>query len=94
MFISKEEKQAYLDSKAWQKLRKKVFDRDNNECVYCGSMDSLNCHHITYARLGNEKLSDLTTLCRECHGELHEIEGYSRKGHYPVSILEDYHSSY
>ena len=92
-FMSTEDKQAYLDSPKWQELRSKVLKRDNNRCVNCNSESNLNCHHITYNRLGNEKLNDLVILCQPCHSRLHEIanaiykNGYDRTNNYPISLL-------
>lgn len=59
---------AYLQSETWKIRRAMVFERDGNRCVLCNSKEKpLNCHHRTYDRCYNERLSDLTTLCRTCH---------------------------
>lgn len=83
-FMSAEEKQKYLQSAEWYELRTLVFARDNHTCQSCGSNESLNCHHILYDRLGKEDISDLTTLCTNCHTALHKRLGYDRTTLYPI----------
>lgn len=63
--------QAYLASPHWLALRRKVFARDGRHCVDCSRGDGLQAHHLTYARLGHERLSDLVTLCKGCHRKRH-----------------------
>src|SRR6266487_5312321 len=57
-------------SAAWQKAREAARQRDGNRCTACGSTENLEVHHIkSLAEGGNEfALSNLTTLCRSCHG--------------------------
>ena len=62
----------YLNSEAWQKKRKAVLRRDGYKCQMCGAVMNLDVHHVSYENLCNEKLSDLVTLCRECHKKLHK----------------------
>lgn len=64
--------QEYLDSDEWHLKRNQILERDNNECVLCGSKEKLNIHHITYERLGYENNEDLITLCEDCHREMHK----------------------
>lgn len=42
-------------------------------CI-CGKTDELQLHHLTYERLGDEDLSDLTPLCADCHAMVHVLE--------------------
>lgn len=70
----KKDRQAYneyMQSDAWEKLRKRVFKRDGHKCKLCGGAEVLQCHHLTYKRFGKEKLSDLMTLCKDCHELIH-----------------------
>ena len=60
----------YLKSDEWKKLRKSVLRRDNELCI-CGGK-ATEVHHKTYARVGNEPLSDLVSLCRNCHQNVHD----------------------
>ena len=62
----------YMKSVEWDEKRSLRFRMDGFRCFQCGSAKNLQCHHITYERLGNERMSDLITLCSECHKRLHE----------------------
>ncbi|WP_269433892.1 HNH endonuclease [Desulfonema ishimotonii] len=47
--------------------------RDKFRCRVCGSESSLQCHHIrSKAEGGTDKLSNLMTLCKDCHGRHHK----------------------
>jgi len=87
MYMSRADKQAYMNSPEWQSKRQLVLARDNHQCVVCGSTHNLNIHHIDYSNLGDEHLSELTVLCQLCHSSLHEELGYTREGIYePKSV--------
>jgi len=59
---------AYLASAPWQQKRWERFILDRFVCQGCGAEDwPLDCHHLTYERLGQEEMDDLVTLCRNCH---------------------------
>lgn len=62
----------YLESDHWQHVRQGALARALHRCVVCNSDKSLHVHHRNYARLGNERLDDLTVLCAECHGLFHK----------------------
>ena len=62
----------YINSIEWDEKRSLRFRMDGFRCYKCGSPMNLQCHHITYERLGNERLSDLVTLCSDCHKRLHD----------------------
>jgi len=62
---------AYLYSEQWQQIRKKVLKRDKNRCKVCKATKHLHVHHKTYKRLYKERLSDLVTLCKDCHRKEH-----------------------
>lgn len=59
--------QDYLNSDAWKTKALEVKTRDGFRCILCGAPDSLEVHHTTYQHFKNEKLSELMTLCHECH---------------------------
>lgn len=61
----------YLRTKKWKILKNKILKRDNNECKICNKTTNLECHHITYKNIFNEKDEDLITLCKGCHTEEH-----------------------
>jgi 5-methylcytosine-specific restriction endonuclease McrA len=63
--------QAYLCSKHWRTLREKRLKKDDYRCSKCGFPYRLQVHHRTYKRLGRERLTDIITLCRRCHEEVH-----------------------
>ena len=44
-----------------------------NQCELCPNRDSLQVHHKTYERYGQELLTDLVALCRECHARHHNV---------------------
>lgn len=64
----------YLISPEWHAKRELINKRDNNICQKCFVKPSEDVHHLTYENLGNEKLIDLLSICRECHMEIHGIK--------------------
>lgn len=62
---------AYLESEHWQELRQQVIERDGWHCRRCHRPDYVQVHHLTYARLGRERLDDLVSLCKDCHERTH-----------------------
>ena len=61
----------YLQGEHWKLMRRLRLEVDSEQCAVCGSRNQLNVHHKTYDRIGAEKLSDLITLCQECHAKYH-----------------------
>jgi CRISPR/Cas system Type II protein with McrA/HNH and RuvC-like nuclease domain len=48
--------------------RKRVFKRDNNECVYCGGKKNLTIDHIMpRSRGGKNTWANLVTCCSSCN---------------------------
>lgn len=63
----------YIRSPAWAKKKAQYrASKLPQTCVVCGVW-KVDLHHRTYARLGREKLTDLTPLCREHHTQAHAI---------------------
>lgn len=60
----------YLHSPAWRRTRARRIALDSGACVKCGTTQHLEVHHLTYRRLGWEKMPDLRTLCRWCHQQI------------------------
>ena len=55
----------------WDKLRHRVYTRDDHTCQDCGAKPKVVfAHHIDFDR-DNNKLSNLITLCRGCHWDRH-----------------------
>lgn len=69
----------YLQSAAWQRVRR---------CQDCGEHRQLEVHHLTYARIGHEEMSDLRVLCHGCHGERHGFEAIP-SGLEPIRSIVD-----
>ena len=61
----------YIQSRKWKELS--AAAKKAGICSCCGKKTTLDTHHKTYARLGFEKDSDLTALCRACHAREHGI---------------------
>jgi hypothetical protein len=72
----------YLRSEEWLALRQQVLRRDKYRCRHTGKAsrpgDPLQVHHLTYERVGAERLDDLITLCRSAHRRLHEQKAAGR----------------
>ena len=60
----------YLKSPHWRQFRKSAKKHLPMECP-CGARSGLDLHHLTYDRLGRERLDDVAWLCRDCHDALH-----------------------
>ena len=60
--------------KGWEGIRKAILRRDESRCRICNKDYNLHVHHIDYDR-GNNKDSNLVTLCEPCHRAVHR-EGY------------------
>ena len=74
---------SYYASSAWRRKRQERLDLDGHQCQGCGITrdqleqllwPTLQVHHknagppdFTYPSFGNEQMSDLLTLCTECH---------------------------
>lgn len=62
---------SFISSPSWRQSRAKLKELKaaRYRCRLCnaGKAAQLEVHHRTYARLGHERVSDLTALCRECH---------------------------
>ncbi len=65
----------YMHSPEWKAYRRKVLKRDRYTCQRCGLYSptgyGLQVHHLTYARVGHERLSDCIVLCMHCHDDQH-----------------------
>lgn len=58
----------YIGSQAWRRKRKERLEIDDYRCARCKDNSAwLEVHHLTYDRLGSERMEDLITLCRDCH---------------------------
>ena len=62
----------HLRSDAWKALRAKVIKRESGLCQGCREQRGTQTHHLTYARVGRELLTDLVLVCDACHELAHE----------------------
>lgn len=70
----------------WQAVRKARFEFDNGQCVICHkSLTIYETHHVSYDRLGHERLRDVLTMCPSCHTVFHNNWQRQKywKGHEP-----------
>lgn len=63
--------QEYLRSYKWKKFRQLALEHAHHKCSKCGTTYKLEVHHLTYDRLGHEKLHDVAVLCMVCHERAH-----------------------
>lgn len=69
---SREEyRDVYLKSAHWSSVRTAALAYADHRCQVCYGRTQLDVHHRTYERLGREKPSDVTVLCRHCHETHH-----------------------
>ena len=62
-----------LDPPEYNRLRQRVFRRDNWRCQQCGVMQNLEIHHQTFrSQGGNDVEPNVITLCHDCHQNLHK----------------------
>jgi hypothetical protein len=48
------------------------FRRDNWHCRHCNNTAGLDPHHVIYKGAGGrDELTNLLTLCRKCHDDIH-----------------------
>lgn len=61
----------YLQTLEWKRRRQQAIEIADHRCAVCYSPKRLHVHHRTYQNVGDEKQSDLTVLCSECHDLFH-----------------------
>ena len=81
----------------WKKVREARFEFDNGCCAICHK-DLHGCryetHHLSYQRLGHERIRDVITMCHPCHDTFHQNWSKQQfwkgkeKGHWQVYDLE------
>jgi hypothetical protein len=72
----------YIHSAEWKAFARKCkalagWRCENEKCRRLGNEYTLDAHHLTYARLGHERLTDIRVLCKKCHAEVHGKEFFS-----------------
>jgi 5-methylcytosine-specific restriction endonuclease McrA len=68
--------QTYIHSEAWKARKAEAIRKAGYKCSVpdCKAYNRLECHHLTYQRLGNELDSDLLVLCEKCHKKIHNLK--------------------
>ena len=66
----------YIASPVWKAKAFDAREAADNKCQLCNSPKYLQVHHRTYDRLGKEPISDLITLCSDCHSKFHDKGKY------------------
>ena len=61
----------YLTTVHWYAFRQMALKAADYQCQNCGARYGLEVHHLTYERLGREKLEDVVVLCDACHNDKH-----------------------
>jgi 5-methylcytosine-specific restriction endonuclease McrA len=62
----------YIKSDVWGRKRTTILERDNCECVVCGSK-AISVHHWFYTKpYGAEKEYQLGSVCLRCHKLIHD----------------------
>ena len=76
--MNRKQYKQYMKSDKWELKRNQRILHDKGQCQgitnkkKCGSRYKLEVHHKTYMRFGNELMSDLVTLCHNCHVAIHK----------------------
>lgn len=77
-----------LKSPKWQKKRLEIMERDGFKCKVCGyKSNTLNVHHLFYEKgksVWDYDNKYLTTLCTQCHENIHLISRDALIGIYKV----------
>jgi 5-methylcytosine-specific restriction endonuclease McrA len=61
-----------LDRPEYQELHRRILQRDNWRCQFCGARTQLQVHHLRpRALLGADEKTNLITLCQTCHQAVH-----------------------
>jgi len=85
-YLGKELYTSYIKSKNWKNKKKKYLSSGFKiNCWACDSDKKIEFHHRFYGRLGWEPMTDVVTLCRECHQEVTEI--YNKLDNYSKNSL-------
>jgi hypothetical protein len=75
--IGQQEYQQYRQQDPrWRALRCAVCLRAGGRCEICLRFKGVDCAHLTYERIFNERLTDLLWLCRRCHRALDAALGF------------------
>lgn len=74
----------------WEQIRKKILNRDGNRCLICNKWSAKPDVHHRDANQSNNKPSNLTTICADCHKKL-PVPPFSEK-FYCKTIVHDWYN--
>lgn len=57
----------YLASREWALLKEELRFVHGDYCQHCCAAPYQETHHLTYARIGHEDITDLLPVCSPCH---------------------------
>jgi hypothetical protein len=77
----------YLQSEEWAIRRRFAIRHADERCQLCYASGHLHAHHRTYVRIGQEKPTDMTVLCDECHAWFHVPK--SERVRFETEALQD-----
>lgn len=60
-------------SEQWRGIRTERLKSDHGLCVFC-KCPAEDVHHVTYERVGQERIEDLRSLCKICHDACTQLE--------------------
>jgi hypothetical protein len=63
----------YLLSPHWLAFKDRFFAARKRRCFACRKRQGIELHHITYNRIGAERLDDVVPLCGRCHDRVHHL---------------------
>ena len=71
-FRQQDYRHCYLESEHWIEFRHAWWRAHPfARCSVCGCGHPLDLHHVTYARRGRERFTDVVPLCRADHNAVH-----------------------
>jgi hypothetical protein len=81
--------ETYLRSPEWARKRLSILARAEGRCERCGGETPfLQVHHLNYARLGDERDTDLIATCKPCHRGIHRNGGFQNLVAIPQQQVE------
>lgn len=87
MTVISTEYHRYINSPEWREKRAERLFLDDRRCTRCEAAEQLEVHHVSYERLGNERMDDLRTLCGPCHAREHGRDP-ELAGSYPLRAAQ------
>ena len=72
--LSRRQYYRYINSAEWRETKLRyISSKLPKICYVCEKSEGpFDLHHKTYKALGNENLTHLTLVCRECHNRIHQ----------------------